>query len=457
MARRALIIVGILVVLAIPLATMRVVHALDPGPSAATPSAASTSVPPTSTPSGRLGDVTVKVDRSTPDGVSHMATGVTLVRYTVDSWGDPGAVARGRALLSGASAYVNQHTYGWGTVNPEPAPGVFDWSSLDYRINMIRSMHAQVILTLCCAPDWMTAIDRTSSTYPLLSPTPEHYADFADLARRIAQRYPDVHYFQVWNELKGFWDYGTNNWDYVAYTKFYNVVYDALKGVSNSLQVGGPYIILEGSGTHYGDWSQEDPILARNKVVLDYWLAHKHGADYISVDRTAKADHDPLTYPPAQVLQFTNLFETICNQLHAMTNLPVWWSEERFDGGPWNYQAAGLASIMLHETKCGSAMSITWSPEGVAGDVDGGNYQNLFSDTRVPGGGQPFPYYWAFKAFHDDFGPGTQLFKADSSSADVEVLASASHVLLINKRSNIVGVDVNGQRVELKPYEVRVL
>ncbi|HLJ68965.1 MAG TPA: hypothetical protein VKX16_16555, partial [Chloroflexota bacterium] len=257
--------------------------------------------------------------------------------------------------------------------------------------------------------------------------------------------------------MKGFWDTKTNNWDYVGYTAMYNQVYDALKSVNPRIQVGGPYLILEGSGTQLGDPTQQVPILPRDWQVLDYWLQHKHGADFICLDRTAKADHDPLTYPPDQMLAFTGWLQSIAEQIRARTKLPIWWSESRFDSGPWNYQAAGLASMMLHELKGGSAVTLSWQPQGVASDKYGGNWQALWSDTRLTGGGQPFPYYWAFRAFHQDFGPGTKLYRATSSSPDVEVLASASHILLINKRDGTTVVKLNGSPVSLAPYQVRVL
>jgi hypothetical protein len=386
-----------------------------------------------------------------------MDVGVTNTQYTVDAWGNPAAVARGRRLLAAAAGYQNQSIYGWGTLNPEPAPGHFDWSSLDERVKLMRSMHARIVLTLCCAPDWMTAIGKDTSTYSLLAPTPKHYRDFAYLVKRIAERYPEVHYYQVWNEMKGFWDAATNDWDYVRYTRFYNYVYDALKSVNRHIKVGGPYLIVEGSGTHEGDPTQESPILDRDMNVINYWLDHAHGADFICLDRTAKADHDPLTYSPNTMLTFTSLFEDIARQIRARTNLPIWWSEERFAGGNWDYQAAGLSSILLHAIKGGSAVALTWDPQGSATDKYAGNYQNLFSDTRVPGGGQPFPYYYDFLNFHRYFGPGTRLYSATSSSPTVEVLASRTHTLLINKRPSPVSVRVNGNVIDLDTYQVKVI
>src|SRR5579872_40015 len=122
--------------------------------------------------------VVVTVDRSTVIAVSRLETGVTHTHHSLDPWNNAYAVAKGKTLLMDSTTFQNQYTYGWGTVNPEPSPGHFDWSSLDERVNMMRSMHATIVLTLCCSPDWMTSIGRNTSTYSQLAPTPAHYRDF---------------------------------------------------------------------------------------------------------------------------------------------------------------------------------------------------------------------------------------------------------------------------------------
>ena len=71
----------------------------------------------------------------------------------------------------------------------------------------MRGTGGTKIITLCGAPDWMKGGKAGQTDWNKLevAPTPNHYADFAQLAKQIALRYPDVQYFQVWNELKGMW------------------------------------------------------------------------------------------------------------------------------------------------------------------------------------------------------------------------------------------------------------
>ncbi|MBV9864949.1 MAG: hypothetical protein JO316_06335 [Abitibacteriaceae bacterium] len=400
--------------------------------------------------------VTITVDRSKPVGVSHFETGVTHTQYSLDAWGDAASIARSKQLLQAACRYQNQHIMGWGADNPERAPGVYNWASLDARINLIRSMHATPVITLCGAPDWMKGGTPGKTDWSKLevAPLPAHYDDFAALARQVAQRYPDVKYFQVWNEMKGLWKPAINNWDYVAYTALYNKVYDALKSVNRDIKVGGPYLVIEGTGSKRGDWSTAAPITPRQWDVLNYWLQHKHGADFITLDRGLKDFHDKSLYTDAEAMALTHFFGDVARQIKDKTNLPLWWAEYYgWHNGDRDFVAANYASIMQHMVRADTAVALLWQPQDAGNELQ----EALFSDTRHPGGGQPFPFYPVFKAFHDSFGPGTLLYPAVVSSPDVEVLASAHKIMLINKHNGQVQVSLNGQLITLKRYEVRVV
>ena len=423
-------------------------------------------VPASATPAGQPGeiavagkpDVVVTVDRQRPAGASQLAIGATLTQYSLNPWGDAGAIARGKQLLGRIAIYENQHIMGWGGVNPEPAPGVYDWSSLDQRVRLMREIGATPTITLCCALDWMKGGQPGATDWSQLTkaPLPEHYDDFAELARQVALRYPDVKHYLVWNEMKGFWSSRLNNWDYRRYTTLYNKVYDALKSVSPDIKVGGPYLVIEGTGSETGQWWSVRPISQRNRSVLKYWLEHKRGADFLVVDRPVKSAQDVNRYSAAEYLGFTPLFGQIVRQLREMSDLPIWWAESYFvrdDANP-DFEAAGLASMLYHQLRAGSSVSLCWSPEARPGGRGG---QRMFSDTLAPGGGQPLPALGVYQAFRDYFPPGTRLYRADSSSPDVEALASSGRVLLINKRPDALLVQVNHARVSLKGYGVSVV
>jgi hypothetical protein len=91
-----------------------------------------------------------------------------------------------------------------------------------------------------------------------------------------------------------------------------------------------------------------------------------------------------------------------------------------------------------------------WGPESQ-------KWNYLFTSTKTEEGGQPSPHYQVVKIFNTLFGPGTHLFKTQSSSPDIEVLASSDNTLLINKRNENVDIRLNGSKVMMTPYEVCVL
>jgi hypothetical protein len=390
------------------------------------------------------GPVTVTVNGSIKAGTSHFSIGVT---HTGPKWedGNPRAVARAKELLASGLKYQNQHLMDWGTENPEPKPGVYNWASLDRRLALIRSMHAIPVITLCTAPGWMKTsgedFPRQTGPYSWADDrvADNHVRDFAELCKKVVLRYPDVKYFQIWNEYKGYWDKAAHNWDYVRFTHFYNAVYDAIKSVRPDAQLGGPYYPFDGPKPR--DWQ-----------VIDYWFQHKHGADFVCFDGWIAG------YPPtrdraeeAKKMTLTDYFGKIADQFRQRTNLPIWISE--FYGG-WSsdpqFTAANHASCYLHALLSGVSVALLWDPE-----IQKWNY--LFTSTKTAEGGQPSPHYRVVKIFNNDFGPGTQLYKATSSSPDVEVLASATKTLLINKRDARVEVGLDGRGLTMAPYEVRLI
>jgi hypothetical protein len=390
------------------------------------------------------GVVTVTVDRTAADGTSDFSIGVT---HTQPKWedGDPAAVARAKSLLAEGLKFQNQHLMDWGTENPEPQPGVYNWASLDHRVALMRSMGATMVITLCTAPGWMKT---SGQDFPRqIGPdswaddrvADNHVDDFVDLCRKVVLRYPDVKYFQIWNEYKGYWDKATDNWDFVRFTDFYNRVYDAIRAVRADAQIGGPYYPFDGPKPK--DWA-----------VIDYWFQHKHGADFVCFDGWVAG------YPPtrarseeARKMTLTDYFGRIAREFRARTRLPIWISE--FYGG-WSsnaeFTAANHASCYLHALRSGVAVVLLWDAE-----LEKWNY--LFTSTKTPEGGQPSPHYHVVELFNTYFGAGTPLFTASSSSPDVEVLASRSKTLLINKRDARAEVRVDGVPLSLNPYEVRLL
>lgn len=320
-----------------------------------------------------------------------MLVGMTHTRYSADAWNDPGSVAGAQRVLR-SFAFQNQFIMGWGVQNPEPSPGVYDWSGLDERVDLMRRSGRPMVLTLCCAPDWMKGGQPGQTDWSRIdkAPTPAHYADFADLCAQIARRYPDVHYFQVWSELRGFFDRSTNRWNAPAYTQFYNQVYTALKGVNPLLDVGGPYVHIDtwespGAGGYPSDlkgtWGVVD---ARPLEVLSYWLAHKVGADFVSVDGGLGTRDGP---PVAADVAVKKLV-AVDGWLTAHTDLPIWWSEVHVEpSSPTEddqTMAADTVTALDALATSGAHVALLWCGERCGpADADPG----LWTPTDVPGGG----------------------------------------------------------------------
>jgi hypothetical protein len=402
--------------------------------------------------------VVVRVDTAGA-GVSRLRIGVTHTEHSLDPAGDVGAVARAAQLLRPVIALQNQHIYGWGAQNPEPSPGVFDWRSLDRRVALMRRLGAEPALTLCCAPDWMTALGTRTSRYPNLPPTPRHVRDFAALAARVARRYRDVRRFVVWNEFKGLWDHASGTWDIARYTTLYNAVYDALKAVDPRIAVGGPYLNVGGTGSaelgRTGPGTG-NPLLPEDRAVLTAWRRDAHGADFVAVDRNVTPRRDPNRYSRLEQLRLAHWFGDIARQVTDATHLPVWFMEAHMDpGGGARLPAAATAAMLLGLVRGGASAALLWGPHGPAPGAPDGDPSALVTDTRRPGGGRALPSLAVVRLLARTFPPGMPLRRVTVSSSDVAALASARAVVVVNLRARPTFVAVAGRRAVLAPYEVR--
>ncbi|HWU06310.1 MAG TPA: xylan 1,4-beta-xylosidase [Streptomyces sp.] len=327
-----------------------------------------------------------------------LAVGATHTQYSIDSSTPAQSAARALEVIREVAPVQNQHLMGWGAMNPEPSPGHYDFSSLDRRMELITEAGAEAVLTLCCAPDWMKGEPAGTTDWSRIEAAPrrEHFDDFAELAQVAAQRYAHVHRFVVWNELKGFYDSGSNHWDAAAYTDLYNRVYTAIKQVRPDALVGGPYVIVdswasEWAGGHRstlkGPWGTVDQ---RSLDVLRYWLDHAVGADFVALDGgTHTHDRGLITTD----FVATAKLSTVTEWVRARTDLPIWWVELGAETGDESAPAADprRAAVMVHAlvtvAHAGASGALLWRPRE---DPDRTSVA-LFSDTSSPSGGKPLP------------------------------------------------------------------
>ncbi|MGH2809628.1 MAG: xylan 1,4-beta-xylosidase, partial [Actinomycetota bacterium] len=168
---------------------------------------------------GSAGGILEREAAVTVDGsktsISRLTNGITHTRQSADGWNDRESVGRARGLIRSSGLVQNQYIMGFGAGNPEPAPGRFDFKSLDARMELIAGTSGLAVITLCCAPDWMKggASEQTDWSTLEKPPLPEHFGDFAALAEAVARRYTWVKHYQVWHPLNGFYDPARNDWD----------------------------------------------------------------------------------------------------------------------------------------------------------------------------------------------------------------------------------------------------
>ena len=324
------------------------------------------------------------------------AAGRHHTRKSLDPHHPDGARDRGFAILEHGAVWQNHHLMGFGTLNPQPAPGEYDWESLDRRMRLTEDTGARTVLTLCCAPDWMKGGAPGETDWSRLEddPLPAHFADFAALAAAAVQRYPQVERVLVWNELKGFYRSDLNRWDQEGYTALYNEVYRAVKSVRPDVKVGGPYVVLSSlddgrpnASDLRGPWGAID---SRALAVVDHWLAHKAGADFVAVDGNTKTREGTR---PVNVDVGARKYAAVDRWLRARTDLPIWWAEFYPDvpdgvaAGPQSpaTAAATLAAVAAY-AETGARAALLWGPQ--ADDIA---YAALWTDSTDPGGGRPTP------------------------------------------------------------------
>ena len=356
------------------------------------------------------------------------------------------------SLLRSTISWVGVTLYGDGMSDPEPSPGSYDWSSLDARIHQVSALNMPIVLKVFNAPGWMKAMDR-----PMVAVSPSHIQDFANLAVATAKRYPQIHYFQIWNEMWGYRS-STGPWDYAGYTDLYNAVYRALKSYNPSLQVGGPYAPFplatstQPASSLTGPWGSVD----QNALdTVTYWLQHKAGADFLVVDGRT----DEPTRIPSQPAAATEVFATITRWIRSQTNLPIWWNEwyaESPQLGPSEWDAVS-AEALLQLASSGAAFSNLYQAEYV-------NNLTAFPNLVKRHGIAPTPGLWlhgsstptalapVFQELQGYlYGTSVHLY---SPTSGVEALSNGTHFVAVDVDGAIHTVSIDGQSLTLQPWQI---
>ncbi|MBO2450516.1 xylan 1,4-beta-xylosidase [Actinomadura barringtoniae] len=405
-----------------------------------------------------------KIDPSAPVtevapgvGKNWPSWGITHTQVSVD--GQQGPAQALRDLTAQPTPQVTP-IMGWGVDNPEPRPGQFNWNSLDRRMQTIRQTKGTPVVTLCCAPDWMKGGAAGTTDWGKLevAVNSQHFDDFAALSAAVAKRYPDVKYYAVWNEFKGFWNQGANRWDQEGYTTLYNKVYTALKKVNKNIKVGGPYMVVNSNAPGsqnappselQGTWGSMDQ---RDLNAIKYWDQHKKGADFLAVDGHAMPSQREVRLNEFQAL---TKFSDVTRWLRGLdSDLPVWWAEWYVEPVPsdWTDERRGavLTAAMMEFVRGGAASAFYWSPQTSFGADCAGCL--WFGSAN---GNAATPTLAMVQNFDKWFPPGTRLVGVPSSNQAVRVLAQPRQMVVVNTTPGPARSQIEGRPVDLGPYEVK--
>lgn len=217
-----------------------------------------------------------------------------LVRVGID-WTQDRPPVGGYDTLQQTYKIHNHHIACFGMNNAATfiSPGVYNWSTLDSCVASMEAAAgpgAQLMITFCEAPPWATDGGLECDGTTVEFPNAANYANFAQLCADVADRYPQVLYFQFWNEMKGLFDGGLGRWRYEDYTTLYNLIEAAVHGVRPDALLGGPYPVFSS-----GDGSMSNPsaltfaggsVDQRDLDVMTYFAANANdgGGDFIAID-----------------------------------------------------------------------------------------------------------------------------------------------------------------------------
>ena len=170
-----------------------------------------------------------------------VANASPYIRYGVqdDAWLEygPGTLDDRLDQLDGLGVDVVRVTIDWRATEPRPA--VYDWARADLLLAGLHSRGIAPLVTLYGTPGW--ANGGLPENYAPVSTT-----SFAAFARNVAERYPYVHMWAVWNEPnQRRWLRPTTPSTYVK--KLLNPAYAAIHSVSPGSQVAGGVTAPRGS------------------------------------------------------------------------------------------------------------------------------------------------------------------------------------------------------------------
>ena len=267
-------------------------------------------------------------------------------------------------------------------------------------------------------------------------------------------RLPKVDYFDVWNELKGFWSSSGNTWNYQSYTEMYDDVYRAIKAVRPDALVGGPYAPV-GAGTASGTAHPSSirggfgVVDQRALDIITYWLQHKDGAQFVSMAGGPVASAESPFASGQYFVAVTDWLRGLNNQTYrGAGTLPIIWAEfypglASTAGVATGHEAVAIdMSTAIQAGVAGVRYMLLWEMEGDASGASPTTGEGVWTDTAKPLGGRPTALYVALADLNHYFPPSTTLYCA-IATGPISALAAGHAVLLVSQSQSPLTVLVN--------------
>jgi len=384
------------------------------------------------------------------------------------------AVARAESYLEQYTDCLAQFTMDWGAGNTNPAKDQYNFKYLDKRVELYQRLGRKVVLTLCRCPQWMRRDDPSKGADA--APRVDMYEEFghmtADIVRHYKDKGIDIFAINVWSEVRGYWSREKGRWLLEDYADLYNIVYDSIKKIDNRILVGGPFMHIESSPKGKNMAQHNGEISSTDKAALKAFIDNARNMDFFAIDRNLKENNDQHPYHADTILRYTQFNEVVhreCKELlkAKFPDVPVWVVDNQCLKGhyPTDLEAAGLASMFRWHLLGGAGFVDKWQPEDEgheSTDPEQIAPEGMYTHTDSNNGAQPLPTLWVFRDYKTHFTAGTKIVKSTTSNEFVEPLASATHLMLINKQSTpksvtvkIAGDNNRTQTIELGRYEVK--
>ena len=158
------------------------------------------------------------VDSAKPQVCAH-----TLLENEVSEW----KIQRSLQLVREMGATTIVQFFPWAYF--EPQKKVYSWRQFDLIVRHARNQGLQIIARLGLVPQWARPEANTT-----LNHLPEaSYADFAEAAAALAERYPDaIQSFIIWNEPNLSFEWGYRPVDAAAYARLLEITYPRIKAAN---------------------------------------------------------------------------------------------------------------------------------------------------------------------------------------------------------------------------------